>query len=333
MGERRHHRACAMNGRRLRGFAKLTRDLSERKRTEALEARRSATGRDARGRAQCAHSGAACRAYQRRVSGHAVARTADATECHFGMDANPAKARDSETRGFPAGDGDNRTQYAGANAAHRRFARFEPNHVGANSPRCAADSNCRCRPRSDRIGGADRPSERASVWKAFSIPRGGIVSGDPARLQQIVWNLLSNAIKFTPKGGKVQVLLQRINSHIEFSVSDTGIGIPASFLPHVFDRFSQKDSSTTRSYGGLGLGLAISKQLVELHGGTLRGDESGRRPRLDVYRSSFRSLSWKRKTRIRRSSPSDASRCRRAEHASESHWCPCARRRRRSGCP
>ena len=77
------------------------------------------------------------------------------------------------------------------------------------------------------------------------------------------------------KGGKVQVLLQRINSHIEFSVSDTGIGIPANFLPHVFDRFSQKDSSTTRSYGGLGLGLAISKQLAELHGGTLEATSPG----------------------------------------------------------
>ena len=73
----------------------------------------------------------------------------------------------------------------------------------------------------------------------------------------MVWNLLTNAIKFTPKGGQVQVLLQRVNSHIELSVSDTGIGIPASFLPHVFDRFSQRDSSTTRAYGGLGLGLAI----------------------------------------------------------------------------
>ncbi len=102
-----------------------------------------------------------------------------------------------------------------------------------------------------------------------------IVSGDAARLQQVLWNLLSNAIKFTPKGGRVQVLLQRVNSHIELSVSDTGIGIPASFLPQVFDRFSQRDSSTTRSYGGLGLGLAICKQLVELHGGTIRVTSEG----------------------------------------------------------
>ena len=101
------------------------------------------------------------------------------------------------------------------------------------------------------------------------------VSADAGRLQQVVWNLLTNAIKFTPKGGRVQVLLQRVNSHIELSVSDTGIGIPPNFLPHVFDRFSQRDSSTTRSYGGLGLGLAISKQLVELHGGSIRVASQG----------------------------------------------------------
>jgi len=96
------------------------------------------------------------------------------------------------------------------------------------------------------------------------------VSADGGRLQQVFWNLLSNAIKFTPKGGQVQIVLQRVNSHIELSVSDTGIGIPASFLPHVFDRFYQGDSSTSRTFGGLGLGLAISKQLVELHGGTIK---------------------------------------------------------------
>ena len=102
-----------------------------------------------------------------------------------------------------------------------------------------------------------------------------IISADGSRLQQVVWNLLTNAIKFTPKGGQVQVLLQRVNSHLELSVSDTGIGIPPNYLPHVFDRFSQKDSSTTRSYGGLGLGLAICKQLVELHGGSIRAASQG----------------------------------------------------------
>jgi PAS domain S-box-containing protein len=101
------------------------------------------------------------------------------------------------------------------------------------------------------------------------------VSADSGRLQQVVWNLVTNAIKFTPKGGRIEVVLQRVGSHIELSVSDTGVGIPASFLPHVFDRFSQRDSSAARSFGGLGLGLAISKQLVELHGGTIRAKSLG----------------------------------------------------------
>jgi signal transduction histidine kinase/CheY-like chemotaxis protein len=106
-------------------------------------------------------------------------------------------------------------------------------------------------------------------------PLAGPVSGDPGRLQQVIWNLLSNAIKFTPKDGKVQVILQRVNSHVEISVADTGIGIAREFLPHVFDRFRQADASTTRTFGGLGLGLSIVKHLVELHGGTVRVKSPG----------------------------------------------------------
>jgi PAS domain S-box-containing protein len=101
------------------------------------------------------------------------------------------------------------------------------------------------------------------------------VSGDSTRLQQVVWNLLTNAVKFTPKGGKVQVLLERVNSHVEISVMDTGIGIRPDFLPHVFDRFRQADGSTTRRHGGLGLGLAIVKHLVEMHGGAVRVKSPG----------------------------------------------------------
>src|SRR5580698_9670697 len=111
--------------------------------------------------------------------------------------------------------------------------------------------------------------------KAILSSNSDIVSADSARLQQVVWNLLTNAIKFTPKGGQVQVLLQRVNSHLELSVSDTGVGIPASFIDQVFDRFSQRDSSSTRQHGGLGLGLAICKQLVELHGGMIRAASPG----------------------------------------------------------
>jgi PAS domain S-box-containing protein len=103
----------------------------------------------------------------------------------------------------------------------------------------------------------------------------GPVTGDAARLQQIVWNLLVNAVKFTPRGGQVQVLLERANSHIEISVIDTGIGIKPEFLPHVFDRFRQADASTTRRHAGLGLGLAIAKQLVEMHGGSIRAKSAG----------------------------------------------------------
>ncbi len=110
-------------------------------------------------------------------------------------------------------------------------------------------------------------------------PKAGPVSGDPNRLQQIVWNLLSNAVKFTPEGGEVQVRLEQINSHVEIAVSDTGKGINPEFLPYVFDRFRQADSSFTRVHAGLGLGLAIVRQLVELHGGTVEarsvGEEQG----------------------------------------------------------
>ena len=103
----------------------------------------------------------------------------------------------------------------------------------------------------------------------------GAISGDPERLQQIVWNLLSNAVKFTAKGGRIQVRLERINSHIEIIVSDTGIGIKPEFLPFVFERFRQGDPAPTRSHGGLGLGLAIVRHLVELHGGEVHADSHG----------------------------------------------------------
>ena len=103
----------------------------------------------------------------------------------------------------------------------------------------------------------------------------GQVSGDPDRLQQVAWNLISNAIKFTPRGGSVVISLARVESHAEVTVRDTGIGIAPEFLPHVFDRFRQADATTTRAFGGLGLGLAIVRQLVELHGGTVRVDSEG----------------------------------------------------------
>src|SRR5205814_180353 len=107
-------------------------------------------------------------------------------------------------------------------------------------------------------------------------PRAAPIPGDPDRLQQVVWNLVSNAVKFTPKGGIVQVRLQRIDSHVEIVVSDTGFGIPPDFLPHIFERFRQADSGTTREHGGIGLGLAIVRHLVELHGGSVHVTSGGR---------------------------------------------------------
>ena len=103
----------------------------------------------------------------------------------------------------------------------------------------------------------------------------GQVSGDADRLQQVIWNLLSNAIKFTPKDGRVTIQLHRLDSQIEIMIEDTGQGISAEFLPYIFDRFRQADGSITREHGGLGLGLAIVRHLVELHGGTIQAHSDG----------------------------------------------------------
>ena len=102
------------------------------------------------------------------------------------------------------------------------------------------------------------------------------VAGDAQRLQQVIWNLLSNAVKFTPRGGRVQVRLQHVSSQVEISISDTGEGIAPEFLPHVFQRFTQADRTTSRSHSGLGLGLAISRHLVEAHGGVITAVSAGK---------------------------------------------------------
>jgi CheY-like chemotaxis protein len=106
-------------------------------------------------------------------------------------------------------------------------------------------------------------------------PGPAIVLGDPDRLQQVFWNLLSNAVKFTPREGRVTVWIGRVGTNLHIRVSDTGSGISAEFLPHVFERFRQQEGARSRTYGGLGLGLAIAKELVELHGGTVGAESDG----------------------------------------------------------
>ncbi len=122
-----------------------------------------------------------------------------------------------------------------------------------------------------------RPTAEAKgihIEVAFA-PEPAAVPGDSNRLQQVFWNLLSNAVKFTPAGGKVTVELRHVNSKVEVEVSDTGQGITAEFLPFVFDRFRQADSTSTRQHGGLGLGLAIARHLIEIHGGRIEARSGG----------------------------------------------------------
>jgi signal transduction histidine kinase len=123
------------------------------------------------------------------------------------------------------------------------------------------------------------PLADAAVAKGVALvvetePVHGLICGDPARLQQIVWNLVSNAIRFTPRGGDVRVRIRECDG-AEITVADTGVGITPEVLPFVFDRFRQADSSLTRPYGGLGLGLAIVRHLTELHGGTVEAASEG----------------------------------------------------------
>jgi PAS domain S-box-containing protein len=122
-----------------------------------------------------------------------------------------------------------------------------------------------------------RPAAEAKEIKLQMVldPSAGQVLGDAIRLQQVIWNLLSNSVKFTPRLGSVQIRLERIGSHIEITITDTGKGIESEFLPYVFDRFRQADSSITRTHGGLGLGLALVRHLVELHGGSVHAYSKG----------------------------------------------------------
>jgi PAS domain S-box-containing protein len=126
------------------------------------------------------------------------------------------------------------------------------------------------------VDGVRPAAEAKGIFLSTLLGRDvGVVSGDPDRLQQVLWNLLSNAVKFTPPGGRVEVELRRAGRQAVVRVSDTGRGIAPAFLPHAFERFRQAEQSTTRQYGGLGLGLAIVRHLVELHGGSVRAESEG----------------------------------------------------------
>jgi CheY-like chemotaxis protein len=130
------------------------------------------------------------------------------------------------------------------------------------------------------IGAAMETVRLAAQAKSIKIqavlePNVDPVSGDSTRLQQVIWNLLSNAVKFTPQGGQVHIRLEQLGAHAQITVSDTGKGIDPDFLPYVFDYFRQADAATTRKFGGLGLGLAIVRHLVELHGGTVSAESPG----------------------------------------------------------
>ncbi len=136
---------------------------------------------------------------------------------------------------------------------------------------------CDLRPVIESVVESFRPTAEAKAVRLdlWLEPEVALIYGDVDRLRQVIWNLLSNAVKFTPRNGSVEVKLQRTESHVVIAVSDSGEGIKLDFLPHIFERFSQADGSTTRGHGGLGLGLAIVRHLVELHGGTVRAESPG----------------------------------------------------------
>lgn len=127
----------------------------------------------------------------------------------------------------------------------------------------------------DTIDAMSPAAQAKQISLQVTLDDAGFISGDPDRLQQIVWNLLSNAIKFTPTAGQVEVSVNRVGTYVQLAVADTGQGISAEFLPQVFERFRQADSSTTRKFGGLGLGLSIVRHLVELHGGLIQAHSYG----------------------------------------------------------
>ena len=212
--------------------------------------------------------------HEGRVPGGAVARAADAAQRHRRLRAAAAR-RHARRRQADARPRDPRAQRHVADADHRRRARRLAHRLRQDPPGRAAGATCRWSSTTRSRPCSRPPMPRACASQTIVDPGVGPVSGDPDRLQQVLWNLLSNAVKFTAAGGRVQVRLERVNSHVEVVVSDTGVGIAPEFLPHVFERFRQADAGTTRKTGGLGLGLAIVRHLVEMHGGTVEAASAG----------------------------------------------------------
>jgi PAS domain S-box-containing protein len=260
---------------RLVGYAKLTRDLSERKRAEALE-------RDGERRERLLEAERSARAAAQRS-----ARLKDeflstlSHELRTPLSAilgwtqvlkrsGERLSADDMRRGIEVIDRNARAQSQLIDDL-LDLSRVMSGKIRLDVQQVAAGNVVRAVVES--VEPAARAKEVALEVALGTEP--ATIAADAARLQQIVWNLVTNAVKFTPRGGRVKVALRSEATHVELSVSDTGIGIPRHFLPHVFDRFSQRDSSTSRVHGGLGLGLAIAKQLVELHGGTIRADSAG----------------------------------------------------------
>jgi signal transduction histidine kinase len=218
-------------------------------------------------------AGRACRPPERRIPRDALSRATHAAERDPRLDAAPAQ-RHGRRGARGARDRGHRAQCARADSAHSDLLdisrivsgkmRLDVQHVELPAVIDAALEAVR--PAADSKG-----VRLQTVIEPIAEP----VHGDPARLQQIIWNLVSNAVRFTSKGGRVQVLLARANSHLEICVSDTGEGISPEFLPHLFERFTQADASPSREHAGLGLGLALVKQLVEMHGGKVRASSDG----------------------------------------------------------
>ena len=189
--------------------------------------------------------------------------------------ARMLKSGDGHRRPPAARHRDHRQERGGADQDRRGRARRVADRVGqaatqdrrrSTSRRWSRAASRRCSPAAEAKGIA---------LHAVMDPGPAQVIGDPDRLQQVMWNLLSNAVKFTPNGGDVTVRLEPIDGHVEIVVTDTGVGIAPEFLPHIFERFRQGDSRFAREYGGLGLGLAIARHIVEMHGGTIQAFSEG----------------------------------------------------------